>query len=532
MAGTLTTDEAIAQATDPLVGRALAGRYDIQRLIGEGGMGRVYEGRQRALDRPVAVKCIHPSLLATETMLVRFMEEARVASQLVHPNIVKIYDFGRSDPSSTPTFFLVMELLTGPDLGTVIREQGPLPVARTYGILKQVLSALGEAHARGITHRDAKPDNVILEPTVGGGERVKIIDFGIAKVHGGRGVTAVGQFVGTPQYMPPEQIRGESAEVSSDLYAVGITLFQMLTGRLPFEGETVTEVLEQQLYSERPDPRRFAAPATCPDGLAEVCLRALHADMRERFQTADAFAEALDEAVADVLPPRSRRSPYPPPPSSPTRTRPSSIPPPGSIPPPVSGPRLADITVAQRIERAADAEIHAGRLDAAIAELRRGLAIGRCWLEAGDVEIGGVALTLFGRKLGAALRVVGRLEESERVLRSALEHTEAMDPSRAYVLTELATTLAERGRIGDAEACRVEALRISASFSDRELTAKLRRLAQSFAIAVASHHAVPHEVRRSSPIPMPRHSEWRVRSVDGLDLRREDADPLSLRRRR
>ncbi|HVU03960.1 MAG TPA: serine/threonine-protein kinase [Polyangiaceae bacterium] len=531
MAGNLDTDDSSERNGDPLVGRALAGRYDILRLLGEGGMGRVYEGRQRALDRPVAVKCIHHHLLATESMVLRFMEEARVASQLVHPNIVKIYDFGRSDPSVAPTFFLVMELLTGPDLGTVIREGGPLPVARTYAILKQVLSALGEAHARGITHRDAKPDNVILEPTVGGGERVKIIDFGIAKVHGGTGITAVGQFVGTPQYMPPEQIRGESAHVSSDLYAVGITLFQMLTGRLPFDGETVTEVLEQQLYSARPDPRRFAGPGTCPDGLAEVCLRAIHADPQERFATADAFAEQLDEAVADVLPPRSRRSPYPPPPSSPSRARVSSIPPPGSVPP-TSGPKIADLSVAQRIERAADAEVAAGRMDGAIAELRRGLAIGRCWLEAGDVEMGGVALTVFGRKLGAGLRVVGRLEESERVLRNALEHTEAGESARAYVLAELATTLAERGRIGDAEACRTEALRVATALSDRDLTAKLRRLAQSFAIAVASHHAVPPEPRRSSPIPEPRHSEWRVKSVDAMAATREDADPAAVRRRR
>ncbi|HEX7668032.1 MAG TPA: serine/threonine-protein kinase, partial [Polyangiaceae bacterium] len=312
MAGIGTLEDASAQVvTDPLVGRVLAGRYDIKRLLGEGGMGRVYEGRQRALDRPVAVKCIHPHLLATENMVVRFMEEARVASQLVHPNIVKIYDFGRSDPSVSPTFFLVMELLSGPDLGTVITGRGALPIARTFVILKQVLSALGEAHARGVTHRDAKPDNVILEPTVGGGERVKIIDFGIAKVHGGRGVTSVGQFVGTPQYMPPEQIRGESAEVSSDLYAVGVTMFQMLTGELPFQGQSVTEILEQQLYAVRPDPRSVGAGGACPAALAEVCLRALDADANRRYPTADAFSEALEAAVSDMLPPRTRRSPYP-----------------------------------------------------------------------------------------------------------------------------------------------------------------------------------------------------------------------------
>jgi serine/threonine protein kinase len=572
-------EDGTARAPDPLVGSVLAGRYDIRRLLGEGGMGRVYEGRQRALDRPVAVKCIHPHLLATEHMVVRFMEEARVASQLVHPNIVKIYDFGRSDPSVSPTFFLVMELLSGPDLGSVITGRGALPIARSYSILKQVLSALGEAHARGVTHRDAKPDNVILEPTVGGGERVKIIDFGIAKVHGAPGVTSAGQFVGTPQYMPPEQIRGENAEVSSDLYAVGVTMFQMLTGELPFQGDSVMEILEQQLYAVRPDPRTVASGASCPTAVAEVCLRALDIEPARRYSSADAFAEALDEAVAEVLPPRNRRSPFPPAiassgksarsggetaadvrvPSSwppPMRPRssmpteraavpsgqpfppsPSSYPPRisattgSSAPPPRSGTRIADITVAERIEYQAERDVCAGRLDAAAAELRRGLAIGRCWLEAGDLELGGAALTVFGRKLGAVLRDAGRLDESERVLRSALEQTEPDEAGRAHVLAELSTTLGERGRVGDAEACRMEALRIAGTAGDRELTARLRRLAQSLALAVGAHGAAGTAGPRAEPslgsAPASRPSEWRFKRELG-----EDAESFDLRRRR
>jgi serine/threonine protein kinase len=558
-------DDESPRPADPLVGRVLAGRYDILRLLGEGGMGRVYEGRQRALDRPVAVKCIHPHLLATEHMVVRFMEEARVASQLVHPNIVKIYDFGRSDPSDSPTFFLVMELLSGPDLGSVITDSGALPLPRTYSILKQVLSALGEAHARGVTHRDAKPDNVILEPTVGGGERVKIIDFGIAKVHGARGVTSVGQFVGTPQYMPPEQIRGESAEVSSDLYAVGVAMFQMLTGQLPFQGDSVTEILEQQLYAARPDPREVAAGRSCPAAVAEACLRALDLEPTRRFLSADAFSEALDLAVAAVLPLRSRRSPYPPAPASsvpphsadrrvltgalPTMSEgssvqlgepfvksPSSYPPADSVsarssapPPPRSGTRIADITVAERIEHQADRDVCAGRRDAAAAGLRRGLAIGRCWLEAGDIELGSAALTVFGRKLGAVLRDVGRLDESERVLRSALEHTEPNEAGRGHVLAELSTTLAERGRVGDAEACRVEALRIASTAGDRDLTARLRRLAQSLALAVGAYGARAATAQEAEPKgdPIPRSSEWRFKTESG-----GEAGDLGIRRRR
>src|SRR5260221_7459963 len=129
-------------ALDPLLGRVLAGRYEIHGLLGEGGMGRVYHGRQRALDRPVAIKCIHPHLLSSEPILIRFFEEARVASQLVHPNIVKIYDFGRTEPPDPPTFFLVMELLSGPGLAAVISRSGPLPLVRVRSILLQGLSAL------------------------------------------------------------------------------------------------------------------------------------------------------------------------------------------------------------------------------------------------------------------------------------------------------------------------------------------------------------------------------------------------------
>jgi len=302
--------------TDPLLGRVLAGRYEISGLLGEGGMGRVYQGRQRTLDRPVAIKCVHPHLLSSETVVVRFLEEARVASQIVHPNIVKIYDFGRTTPPDPPTLFLVMELLTGPDLGSVIASGGPLPLVRVRSIMLQVLAALGEAHARGVTHRDAKPDNVILEPTVSGCERAKLIDFGIAKVHGAPGVTAVGQFIGTPCYMPPEQIRGERTEVSADLYSVGITLFQMITGRLPFHGGSLMAVLEQQLYAKRPDPRDVAPEVECPASLAAVCMRAIDADPKNRYETADLLAEALEESFAEVLPLESRRSPYPAPPRS------------------------------------------------------------------------------------------------------------------------------------------------------------------------------------------------------------------------
>lgn len=497
------------EPADRLIGRVLSGRYEIRRVLGSGGMGRVYEGRQRALDRPVAIKCIHPHLLSSEHVVRRFMEEARVASSLVHPNIVKIYDFGRTEPGDGATLFIVMELLSGIDLGTLIAERAPLPLGRTYSILRQVLSALGEAHVRGVTHRDAKPDNVILEPTPGGGERVKVIDFGIAKVHGAKGVTGVGHFIGTPQYMAPEQIRGEKVEVSADLYAVGVTLFQMLTGRLPFEGDSVTKVLEQQLFAERPDPREVLPSAGYSALIAEVCRRALHVNPEERYATADAFAEALEKAVADVVPPRSRRNPYSAPP--PADVRPLS----DSGPRPIIGAALQNpgdpLGVGQAIERTAEAAILAGHPESAVAELQRGVAIGRKLMESGETRAAGELIAGFGLRLGAILRDIGRLEESEHELERALPYAPADEMLRARLLTELAETRAERGDPNDAEACRLGALRIASAQHDEELLKRLRRLAQSLALDVASRRAITPNPERQSSEPPPRVSEWRVK---------------------
>jgi serine/threonine-protein kinase len=499
-------------AVDPLIGRVLSGRYEIRRVIGSGGMGRVYEGRQKALDRSVAIKCIHPHLLASEHVVHRFMEEARVASRLVHPNIVKIYDFGRTDRSDGGRLFIVMELLSGVDLATLIAERAPLPLARTYSILRQVLSALGEAHARGVTHRDAKPDNVILEPTLGGGERVKVIDFGIAKVHGARGVTGVGHFVGTPQYMAPEQIRGEKVEVSADLYAIGVTLFQMLTGRLPFEGDSVTKILEQQLFAPRPDPRDLFPSVEYSPLLSEVCRRALHVSPEERYPTADAFAEALEAAVADVVPPRSRRNPYSaPPPPSPLRTS-DSGPRPAAKAPPRSEFASGDAdAVAEAILGTAEGAVLTGHPESALAELRRGIVLGRRWVECGELRAGGLLLAALGNKLGVILREMGRLEESEQELERALAFTGEGELLRARLLAELTETRSERGNASEAEACRVQALRIASAHDDRELQARLRRLAQSLALAVASRRAITPNPERNLSEPPPRVSEWRVK---------------------
>lgn len=291
---------------DRLVGKTLPGGYHILDLISVGGMGRVYRAQQSALGRTVAVKIIHPHLLADENSAVRFMTEARAASQLNHPNSVAVFDFGRTDDGQP---YLVMEFLRGKDLSRVAYEEGPLPFARIVDVLRQVLAALGEAHDLGIVHRDLKPENIILEPLRRGGDFVKVVDFGLAKLRAdsqaGPSVTSPGIVCGTPDYMAPEQGRGDAIDGRSDLYAVGVILFQLLTGRLPFEADSPTQVVMMHLTVPVPDPRQVAPERHIPDPLVDVLMKALAKDVRKRFQDAQEFSDALKLALqqAESLPP-------------------------------------------------------------------------------------------------------------------------------------------------------------------------------------------------------------------------------------
>jgi serine/threonine protein kinase len=282
---------------DKMIGRSLPGGYHILDLISVGGMGRVYRAEQSVLGRTVAVKVIHPHLLADENAALRFMTEARAASQLNHPNSVSVYDFGRTEDAQP---YLVMEFLRGKDLATVAWEEGPLPFKRVVDVLRQVLTALAEAHELGIVHRDLKPENIILEPLRRGGDFVKVVDFGLAKLKGdaqGRSITNPGIVCGTPDYMSPEQGRGDSLDGRSDLYAVGVILFQLLTGRLPFDADSPTQVVMMHLTIPMPDPRQVAPERSIPDSLVEVVTRAMAKEADSRFQDAVEFSDALVNAL-------------------------------------------------------------------------------------------------------------------------------------------------------------------------------------------------------------------------------------------
>lgn len=277
---------------DALIGTTLPGGYGILELVGVGGMGRVYRAEQKALGRTVAVKIIHPHLLGDESASVRFITEARASSRLNHPNSVGVIDFGKSGTQ----LYLVMEFLRGKDLARVVYEEGPLPFKRIVDILCQVLAALAEAHHLDIIHRDLKPENIVLEPMRSGGDFVKVVDFGLAKMKAevsAPNVTSPGIVCGTPDYMAPEQGRGDPIDARSDLYAVGVILFQLLTGRLPFEADNPTQVVLMHLSLPAPDPSVVAPERDIPEGLIEITLKALQKDAGRRYQNADEFAAAL-----------------------------------------------------------------------------------------------------------------------------------------------------------------------------------------------------------------------------------------------
>jgi serine/threonine protein kinase/tetratricopeptide (TPR) repeat protein len=280
-----------ADAADALVGRVIADAYVIQELVGIGGMGRVYRAEQRALGRMVAVKVVHRHLLGDKDSVARFYTEARAASSLNHPNSVSIFDFGRTDDGM---LYLVMEFLRGRDLARVAQAEAPLSFPRIVDLALGVLGALSEAHARGVVHRDLKPENIIIERPRSGGDLVKVVDFGLAKIRGVEPAEAArGLVAGTPDYMAPEQARALEVDGRGDLYALGIVLFELLTGRLPFTDDTPSKVMMRQVVDPVPDPRAAAPYRGIPDSLAEAVIRVLQKDPGARFQDADEMAHVL-----------------------------------------------------------------------------------------------------------------------------------------------------------------------------------------------------------------------------------------------
>lgn len=263
--------------------KILNNRYELEQKIGEGGMARVYLGRDLRLNRQVAIKTLHEHYAADLTFLQRFHHEAQAAAGLRHPCIVNVYDVGQDGD----IHYIVMEYVEGSDLKSLILRNGPLPIDHAVAIAEDVAEGLEAAHRMGMVHRDVKPQNILVSPS---GE-VKITDFGIAKSSLSTALTETGVTFGTADYLSPEQARGFSATPRSDIYALGVTLYEMLTGRLPFTGENAVAVAMQHVSVEPPPPRMFNAQI--PPRLEELVLAALSKNPDERPASAREFAQML-----------------------------------------------------------------------------------------------------------------------------------------------------------------------------------------------------------------------------------------------
>jgi serine/threonine-protein kinase len=234
---------------DPLLGKVIARNFRVESLLGTGGMGRVYKARQISLDKAVVLKVLHPHFNSDPQLVQRFQREARAASRLNHPNSISVIDFGQADDG---TLFMAMELLHGKDLFTLLQEEFPLSEERLARIMIQVCSALAEAHEQNIIHRDLKPENIMVEDRRDQKDFVKVLDFGIAKIQDpsdeqGRALTQQGMVCGTPEYMSPEQARGENLDARSDIYALGVLMYQLVTGDLPFKADTALGIVTKHI---------------------------------------------------------------------------------------------------------------------------------------------------------------------------------------------------------------------------------------------------------------------------------------------
>jgi eukaryotic-like serine/threonine-protein kinase len=279
--------------SDALLGRVLDEKYRIDAEIGAGGMATVYRATRLHIGDTVAIKVLHAELLRDPQFAERFRREAQTAARLKHPNVVAIYDFG---VSSDGVIYFVMELVEGRSLRAIVREQGPMPAALAGKIVDQVCAALTEAHRQKIVHRDIKPANIVVESS-SDGPRVKVLDFGIASLRDGAalGLTQLGDVLGTPAYMSPEQCLGEELDGRSDIYSVGVVLFEMLCGVVPFNSPTATAVVMQHVH-QAPPPLRVLNVSVTP-AVEAVVLRALAKRREDRFESARELAGALSAAV-------------------------------------------------------------------------------------------------------------------------------------------------------------------------------------------------------------------------------------------
>ena len=282
---------------ESLVGQIIADRYHVLSVLGEGGMGRVYLAEHVHMGRKCAVKVLSPALAFSTEAISRFHREAANASQINHPNVAAIYDFGEVGDG---LMYLAMEYVEGDTLTTLLQRDGRIDMPRAARLTKQAADALAAAHHLGIVHRDLKPDNIMVSRNIEGDDWVKVVDFGIAKSMGNTSqtVTTAGMSIGTPEYMSPEQLAGETLDARTDVYSLGVVLFHMLTGVLPYPKVTSRETLVRRLSSPPRQLHDVAADVEWPADLQRALDRALAPDVDDRYSSVGDFGRDVLAATA------------------------------------------------------------------------------------------------------------------------------------------------------------------------------------------------------------------------------------------
>ncbi|HSQ67333.1 MAG TPA: serine/threonine-protein kinase [Polyangiaceae bacterium] len=314
---------------DPFIGRdILNGQFQILQKIGSGGMGAVYKASQPAMNRMVGVKILHPKLANRQDLVSRFRREARAMSHLTHPNTVKVFLYGELDDGS---LYIIMEFLEGKNLNQTVRGEGPFPIQRGLPIIIQVCGALEEAHRAGIIHRDLKPENIFLCQSGGLKDFPKVLDFGLAKVTeremrpGSVILTQEGMVFGTPEFMSPEQAQGKTLTPASDQYSLAVILYEVLTGKLPFEAKSAMDFLSLHVTGKPIPISQRVAGKTFPPLLEQIFDRALSKKVEDRFASMSELGAAL-QAVLDgkpALPSQPGTPPAPVVPAPPSSSVPS-----------------------------------------------------------------------------------------------------------------------------------------------------------------------------------------------------------------